>query len=310
MLLEENLQQICNAKITVIKTYIQNRRIWIYGAGIGGMVLKNVLQENKMIVSGFIDRRAEILQQIEGLPVVSMTTLNPEEDFVIISLRRYESEVVDLCKKQGFSEEDIYYLVAGEDCNKEDILYRGCKIGRYTYGYKELLEFYPMAETIGRFCSINGTARIWNNHPIDYVSTHPFLDHPMFYPWEKQQKREEMILKYGKYFDNATYEDSALRKNQSVVIGNDVWIGANVVILPGVNIGNGAVVAAGAVVTHNVEPYAIVAGVPAKLIKYRYENTQIAQLQKIQWWNWEIEKIEDNIELFYQTEKFLEKFGI
>ena len=77
------------------------------------------------------------------------------------------------------------------------------------------------------------------------------------------------IKKYGKYFTNHPYENSALRKNEPVIIGNDVWIGANVCILPGVNIGDGAVLAAGAVVNKDVPSYSVVGGVPAKVIKYR-----------------------------------------
>ena len=57
--------------------------------------------------------------------------------------------------------------------NTDDIIYRWCKVGRYTYGYEKLLEAYSMAN-IGRYCSINGTARIWNNHSLDCISTHPF----------------------------------------------------------------------------------------------------------------------------------------
>ena len=94
-----------------------------------------------------------------------------------------------------------------------------------------------------------------------------------------------------------------------VIIGNDVWIGANVIILPGVNIGHGAVIAAGAVVTKDVEPYAIVGGVPAKLIKYRFNAEERQKLLSIAWWNWSLDKIEKNIELFYQPQVFLSSLG-
>lgn len=109
--------------------------------------------------------------------------------------------------------------------------------------------------------------------------------------------------KYGKYHDNAAFENSPLRKNIPVVIGNDVWIGANVSILPGVHIGDGAVLAAGAVVNKDVEPYEIVGGVPAKHIKYRFDAEQRKILLSVKWWEWPHEEIERNIEMFYNPNR-------
>lgn len=93
-----------------------------------------------------------------------------------------------------------------------------------------------------------------------------------------------------------------------VRIGNDVWIGANATILSGVTIGNGAVVAAGSVVTEPVPPYAIVGGVPAKVIKYRFPTETIERLLRLGWWNWHQERIEQNISLFYlPVDEFLSR---
>ena len=83
-----------------------------------------------------------------------------------------------------------------------------------------------------------------------------------------------------------------------VVIGNNVWIGDSVIILPGVNIGNGAILAAGSVVTNNVEPYAIVGGVPSKLIKFRFNNDKIKEIEKAKWWEWSIGKMRENKSFF------------
>lgn len=82
-------------------------------------------------------------------------------------------------------------------------------------------------------------------------------------------------------------------------IGNDVWIAAGANILRGVNIGDGAVIGAGAVVLHDVEPYAIVAGVPARVIKYRFDEQTIQRLLKIKWWDWPHEKIKKNAKLLH-----------
>ena len=82
-------------------------------------------------------------------------------------------------------------------------------------------------------------------------------------------------------------------------IGNDVWIASNAVILRNLNIGNGAVIGAGAIVTKDVEPYAIVAGVPARVIKKRFDERTIEVLNGIEWWSWPIEMIRENLELIY-----------
>lgn len=309
MFSEENYKDVFISKLPIIKQFAGNRRIWIYGAGTCGKIILRILVERNIKVWGFIDKDADRIKNVEKLPVKLIGSLNPKEDFIIISLYRYDNTMLDTCEKQGFTRKDYYYIAAGENFNKEDIIYKGCSIGRYTYGYQELLKYHPLAEKIGRFCSINRTARIWNNHPLDYVTTHPFLDSLIFYPWEAFEERERLIEKYGKYRDNAPFEDSALRDNRPIVIGNDVWISANVIILSGVHIGDGAVLAAGAVVTRDVEDYAIVGGVPAKVIRYRFSKEEILKFQKIKWWDWEVDKIMDNLELFYQPEKFLAVHG-
>lgn len=93
-------------------------------------------------------------------------------------------------------------------------------------------------------------------------------------------------------------------------VGNDVWIGNNVIVMPGVTIGDGAVIGAGAVVTKNVPPYAIVGGNPAKVIKYRFTEKQIEKLLEIEWWNWPVWKVYDNIDLIENNnvDNFIEKF--
>lgn len=86
-----------------------------------------------------------------------------------------------------------------------------------------------------------------------------------------------------------------------ISIGNDVWIGTKSVILSGVNIGNGAVIGAGSVVTHDVEPYAIVAGTPAERVNWRFEKDIRERLLTIKWWDWNESKIRKNSQ-FFQTE--------
>lgn len=291
----EKFVAICEKKIDIIKKQAEKKKIWIYGAGNGGRTLLEVLTRNQIVVAGFVDQNYMTVSTYENLPVMDIYNLIPQEDYVVISLHSFVFDVINNMHEAGYENRDFYYLVAGEIYLKEDIEYRGCHVGKYTYGYEDFLKYFPMAD-IGRFCSINGTARVWNNHPMESISTHPFLDHPIFNTWEDFVDREELIQKYGKHLENAKYEDSKLRDNKKVTIGNDVWIGANVCVLPGVTIGDGAVLAAGAVVTKDVPAYAIVGGVPAKVIKYRFTSEKIEELLKIEWWNWSVEEIEKNIE--------------
>jgi acetyltransferase-like isoleucine patch superfamily enzyme len=92
--------------------------------------------------------------------------------------------------------------------------------------------------------------------------------------------------------------DDNIYSNGPIEIKNDVWIGAHSVILSGAVIDNGAIVAANSVVTGYVPPYAIVAGSPAKVIKYRFEPEIIELLNELQWWNWDIDKIKANKPFF------------
>jgi virginiamycin A acetyltransferase len=94
-----------------------------------------------------------------------------------------------------------------------------------------------------------------------------------------------------------------------ITIGNDVWVGARAIILTNVTIGDGAIIGAGAVVTHDIPPYSIAAGVPAKIIRSRFSHDQIEKLLKIAWWNWERKKVASNIDLLRgDVDAFINKF--
>lgn len=100
-----------------------------------------------------------------------------------------------------------------------------------------------------------------------------------------------------------------IKRKSQVIIMNDCWIGRNVTILGGVVIGNGAVVAAGSVVSKNIPPYAIVAGNPARIIKYRFDKETIQALQMIQWWHWSKKiKIENRKLLFSEPDLLVQKY--
>lgn len=306
----EKMERLIELYKTKIKEILENkgdRKIYIWGAGKAGGEIATFFLNEKIEISGFIDKRASCLSSFMGYPVKKAEQIDPRTSYVVICIVGIQYDIIDYLFNHGYTPHDWCYMFGDVDYNLEDIVYKGCKVGRYTYGYKELLQNSSLASSIGRFCSINVTARILENHPMNYVTTHPILDYPFFYSWEKYEERAELIRKYGIY-NNVVQGSSKLRNNAPIVIGNDVWICANVCIMPGVTIGDGAVLAAGAVVVKNVEPYAVVGGVPAKLIKYRFNEIERQQFLQIKWWNWPIEKIEEHIELFYQPEKFLNEF--
>lgn len=285
---------ICESKINIFTQLSKGRKLWIYGAGYGGHILMNVLREKNISIAGFVDRQAEKIKQIETYQVVPLSEVSAEQDYLLISLMSYEVHLPKQLEENGFSCLDCFYIAAGEFLNKEDFEYNGCPVGRYTYGHEALLG-NSTVESIGRYCSIHKTSRAVVNHLTDCVSQHTFLETCLDYTWEKRMKRMDLA------------QSHIQAANPPIRIGNDVWIGAYAVILPGVTIGDGAVIAAGAVVTKDVEDYAIVGGVPVRCIKYRFSKEVIDGLKEIQWWNWERSKIEENIELFYDPERFVKK---
>lgn len=132
---------------------------------------------------------------------------------------------------------------------------------------------------IGKYCSIARGVTIFlgGNHRTDWITTYPFN---VFRHWRGDSKREGHPWTRG-----------------DVVVGNDVWLGDGCTILSGVRIGDGAVVAARAVVARDVPAYAIVAGNPGRVIKYRFPPDQVEALQAVQWWDWPEEKIRANLDV-------------
>lgn len=129
--------------------------------------------------------------------------------------------------------------------------------------------------SIGRFCSISKEVNIGlGTHPMELFSTCQ-----LFY-------RRNNALKI-----DLVKKDLGFNEYNSIQIGHDVWIGTRAIIIDGVSIGHGCVVAANSVVTKDVPPYAIVGGIPARVIKYRFDDEVITTLLNLEWWNWSLEKI-------------------
>lgn len=144
---------------------------------------------------------------------------------------------------------------------------------------------------IGKYCSIGSHVKVGiGSHPTSMVSTHP-----CFYANNKG---------FNTYADKMYYNE----EGASIEIGNDVWIGSNVTVLNKIKIGHGAIVAIGSIVTKDVPNYAVVAGIPAKIIKYRFTDEEIKSLLKIQWWDFDQEKIQKHFKDFHDVSTFNKKY--
>lgn len=159
-------------------------------------------------------------------------------------------------------------------------------LGKYSYiGY----DCFAVNAEIGMFCSIADSCRIGGaEHPISRVSTSP-------------------VFHEGTNCLKKNYAKFPIEEPKDTKIGNDVWIGAASVIKSGVTIGNGAVVGMGSVVTHDIGPYEIWAGVPARFIRKRFSDVIISGLEKSKWWDLEDSKLELLSQYMDEPELFLEK---
>lgn len=168
-------------------------------------------------------------------------------------------------------------IIVGDYTYFDDRRYGPDKFEEYNVLYN--YDFAKVKLIIGKFCAIAAETRfiMTGDHKLDAISTYPF---PIFgHGWESAFNVFDLPVK------------------GDIVVGNDVWFGYDSMIKNGVTIGNGAIIATRAMVVKDVPAYSIVAGNPAKVVKMRFDDTTIARLQKIAWWDWPIEKINRNLKL-------------
>lgn len=167
------------------------------------------------------------------------------------------------------------YIEIAERCRVSEAI-----IGDYSYMMQDCQVW---AATIGKFVNMASHVRLnATNHPTERATLHHFTYRADDY-WPDAAREET-------FFD--------WRRRNAVTIGHDVWIGHGVTVLPGVTVGNGAVIGAGAVVSKDVAPYAIVGGVPARLIRERFDAATVARLQRLAWWDCSHHKLRDALDDF------------
>lgn len=278
------------------------RNFIIYPFGEYGMLTKQILNGSFGIEECYIidNKLSKFNPNIKNLDYCK-TLDNSKYTLLFICANPDIYEEVYHCLKDYFPQNCIVELFPQEKCRGG--VYTRC--GKYSYGP---LCSHWLVEEVGAFCSFAPGSDVVENHPVQYISTHAFM--------YCDKNCSELIENYEQYKDRPWYfsgivPKAKVHKYRRIIVGNDVWFGRNVLVTNSSNIGNGVIAAAGAIITKDVPDYAVVAGVPAQIIRYRYTPKQIEALNKIAWWNWSDEKIRECYDdLFEDINYFIGKYEV
>lgn len=286
-------------------------KIIIFPFGDIGLKMKNIMQEMYDIEPAYIldNQICQYNSKIKPVSFLGEPDINCAEYVVILASTN--SLIYDELKQNVLHYMNINQIVEFEDMkiksfvhSKEICINSHTKVGKYSYG--PLINHW-LVESVGAFCSFASGVQVVQNHPIQFITTHPIM-------YAGNQANKEYEKTYDEMKDQAWYMEGIvprgkIQKFRKINIGNDVWLGRNVLITNGSNIGNGVIAGAGAVITKDVPDYAVVVGVPARIIRYRYTPEQIAALNRIQWWDWSDDEIRERYDDFYlPIEEFIKKY--
>lgn len=286
------------------------KQIIIYPFGDIGMSVKNTLNMAYGVIEDYIvdNHLCKFNSKIYSIELFNEIDVANFSVILATDQKELYNELVKILLEKKFDMNQIYTFESNKKDKQQDISFYYnqlvTKIGKYSYG-PICVEHHPLIEEIGAFCSFADGVEVVPNHEMKYVTTHPIL-------YEGKQHMGINIpyecFEGERYFLEGINPKGCVTKRKRNRIGNDVWLGRNVIITNGANIGNGVIAGAGTVITKDVPDYAVVVGVPARIIRFRYTNKQIEALNRIAWWNWEDDKIRQYYDdLYLPIEKFIEK---
>lgn len=279
------------------------QRIIVFPCGDIGIQVSNIMRNIYSIEPAYLidNHKSRYSPNIYELSYLE----NIRTDDYVLLLSSKNTDIYDDLKTQCrkyFSAEKIIELESMVELSMVNKSKTIC--GKYSYGP---LCNHPFVESVGSFTSVADGVDVVGNHAYQYLTTHDIIaackqNYPYF-DYETHKGKEW-------YFEGIK-PHGYIEKRKPITVGNDVWIGKNVIITNSSNIGNGAIVGAGAVVTREVPDYAVVVGVPARIIRYRYSQEQINMLNKICWWSWTDDKIRECYEDFYlDIDDFIKKHEV